>query len=192
MPVRVPIDTPWTTIPATCAFRRSTTTRSSSSATTTSGVFPPTGGTARRLTAGCPSRRHPACRRTDAGSHSSVATSSIPEVYLMPADGGPARRLTWLGPDVIVRGWTPRRDRSSSSRPTVNRSFATIARSRSIRTGECPRCCRSGRSIIFRSDPATRASSDATRRTSRAGSAIAAGLRGTCGSTLRETASSGA
>ena len=25
----------------------------------------------------------------------------------MPADGGPARRLTWLGPDVMVRGWTP-------------------------------------------------------------------------------------
>ena len=30
-----------------------------------------------------------------------------PEVYLMPAEGGPARRMTWLGPDVIVRGWTP-------------------------------------------------------------------------------------
>ena len=25
----------------------------------------------------------------------------------MPAEGGPARRLTWLGPDVMVRGWTP-------------------------------------------------------------------------------------
>ena len=30
-----------------------------------------------------------------------------PEVYLMPAEGGPARRMTWLGPDVLVRGWTP-------------------------------------------------------------------------------------
>ncbi len=30
-----------------------------------------------------------------------------PEVYLMSAEGGPARRMTWLGPDVIVRGWTP-------------------------------------------------------------------------------------
>jgi tricorn protease len=30
-----------------------------------------------------------------------------PEVYLMPADGGPSRRLTWLGPDTLVRGWTP-------------------------------------------------------------------------------------
>ena len=29
-----------------------------------------------------------------------------PEVYLMPAEGGPARRMTWLGPDVMVRGWT--------------------------------------------------------------------------------------
>ena len=25
----------------------------------------------------------------------------------MPAEGGPARRLTWFGPDVMVRGWTP-------------------------------------------------------------------------------------
>jgi len=30
-----------------------------------------------------------------------------PEVYLMAAAGGPARRMTWLGPDVLVRGWTP-------------------------------------------------------------------------------------
>ena len=25
----------------------------------------------------------------------------------MPAEGGPARRLTWLGTDTLVRGWTP-------------------------------------------------------------------------------------
>src|SRR3989442_15503500 len=25
----------------------------------------------------------------------------------MPSEGGPARRMPWLGPDVIVRGWTP-------------------------------------------------------------------------------------
>src|SRR2546428_8085365 len=25
----------------------------------------------------------------------------------MPSEGGRARRMTWLGPDVIVRGWTP-------------------------------------------------------------------------------------
>jgi tricorn protease len=31
-----------------------------------------------------------------------------PEVHLMPADGGPSRRMTWLGPDVMVRGWTPK------------------------------------------------------------------------------------
>ena len=29
------------------------------------------------------------------------------EVWLMPAAGGPARRLTWLGSDLAVRGWTP-------------------------------------------------------------------------------------
>src|SRR6185295_14415982 len=30
-----------------------------------------------------------------------------PEVYVMAAEGGPARRLTWLGTDTHVRGWTP-------------------------------------------------------------------------------------
>jgi len=29
------------------------------------------------------------------------------EVWLMPAAGGPARRLTWLGSDLAVRGWAP-------------------------------------------------------------------------------------
>ena len=29
------------------------------------------------------------------------------EVWLMPASGGAARRLTWLGSDLAVRGWTP-------------------------------------------------------------------------------------
>ena len=28
------------------------------------------------------------------------------EVWVMPATGGPARRLTWLGSDLAVRGWT--------------------------------------------------------------------------------------
>ena len=30
-----------------------------------------------------------------------------PEVYCMPSEGGPARRLTWLGHTALVRGWTP-------------------------------------------------------------------------------------
>ena len=29
------------------------------------------------------------------------------EVWLMPAAGGAARRLTWMGSDLAVRGWTP-------------------------------------------------------------------------------------
>ena len=60
-----------------------------------------------------------------------------PEVYLMPAEGGPARRLTWLGPDTLVRGWTPRRATSCSSRPTASRSSATTARSRSTPPAAC-------------------------------------------------------
>jgi len=29
------------------------------------------------------------------------------EVFVMPAAGGPSRRLSWLGADTAVRGWTP-------------------------------------------------------------------------------------
>ena len=65
------------------------------------------GGTARRLTAGLSEPSTP-CLSPDGRWIAFVGRDEQhPEVYLMPADGGPARRLTWLGPDVIVRGWTP-------------------------------------------------------------------------------------
>jgi tricorn protease len=65
------------------------------------------GGTARRLTAGLSEPSAP-CLSPDGRQVAFVSRDEQhPEVYLMDADGGPARRMTWLGPDVIVRGWTP-------------------------------------------------------------------------------------
>ena len=67
---------------------------------------PATGGTARRLTAGLGEPSTP-CLSPD-GQWIAYAgrDEQHPEVYVMPAEGGPARRLTYLGPDVMVRGWT--------------------------------------------------------------------------------------
>ncbi len=67
---------------------------------------PATGGTARRLTAGLGEPSTP-CLSPD-GKWIAYAgrDEQHPEVYVMPAEGGPARRLTYLGPDVMVRGWT--------------------------------------------------------------------------------------
>jgi len=65
------------------------------------------GGTARRLTAGLSEPSTP-CLSPDGRWLAFVGRDEQhPEVFLMPADGGDARRMTWLGPDVMVRGWTP-------------------------------------------------------------------------------------
>ncbi len=64
------------------------------------------GGIARRLTAGLSEPSTP-CLSADGKSIAFVSRDEQhPEVYLMEAGGGPARRMTWLGPDVQVRGWT--------------------------------------------------------------------------------------
>lgn len=65
------------------------------------------GGTAQRLTAGLSEPATP-CLSTDGAWIAYIGRDEQhPEVMLMPATGGPARRLTWLGPDTLVRGWTP-------------------------------------------------------------------------------------
>jgi tricorn protease len=64
------------------------------------------GGTARRLTAGLGEPATP-CLSPDGKWLAFVSRDEQhPEVYLMAAEGGPARRMTWLGPDVMVRGFT--------------------------------------------------------------------------------------
>ncbi len=68
---------------------------------------PVSGGIARRLTAGLSEPSTP-CLSPDGQWIAFVGRDEQhPEVYLMSSEGGPARRMTWLGPDVIVRGWTP-------------------------------------------------------------------------------------
>jgi tricorn protease len=65
------------------------------------------GGTARRLTAGLSEPTTP-CLSPDGKWLAFIGRDEQhPEVYVMPAEGGPAKRLTWLGPDTLVRGWTP-------------------------------------------------------------------------------------
>jgi tricorn protease len=65
------------------------------------------GGAARRLTAGLGEVGYPSLSADGRWLAYIARDEHHPEVYLMPAQGGPARRMTWLGPDVIVRGWTP-------------------------------------------------------------------------------------
>ncbi|HEY5898711.1 MAG TPA: S41 family peptidase [Burkholderiales bacterium] len=65
------------------------------------------GGQARRLTAGLGEVGTPALSPSGRWLAYVARDEQHPEVYLMPGEGGPARRMTWLGPDAIVRGWTP-------------------------------------------------------------------------------------
>src|SRR5437867_786133 len=65
------------------------------------------GGVARRLTAGLGEPSTPALSPDGRWIAFVGRDEQHPEVYVMSADGGSARRMTWLGPDVIVRGWTP-------------------------------------------------------------------------------------
>lgn len=65
------------------------------------------GGLARRLTAGAGEPSTPAFSRDGQWLAYISRDEHHPEVYLMAAEGGPARRMTWLGPDVMVRGFSP-------------------------------------------------------------------------------------
>lgn len=65
------------------------------------------GGVAQRLSAGLSEPSTP-CLSPDGRWIAYIGRDEQhPEVYVMPAGGGPARRLTWLGTDTLVRGWTP-------------------------------------------------------------------------------------
>ena len=65
------------------------------------------GGIARRLTAGLGEPSTPVLSPDGRWIAFVGRDEQHPEVHLMSAEGGPARRMTWLGPDVMVRGWTP-------------------------------------------------------------------------------------
>src|SRR5260221_2245718 len=65
------------------------------------------GGVARRLTAGLGEVGAPSLSPDGRWLAYVARDEQHPEVYLMPAEGGPARRMTWLPPDVIVSCWAP-------------------------------------------------------------------------------------
>jgi tricorn protease len=65
------------------------------------------GGVAVRLSAGLSEPGTPALSPCGRWLAYTGRDQQHPEVWLMPAAGGPARRLTWLGSDLAVRGWAP-------------------------------------------------------------------------------------
>ena len=65
------------------------------------------GGTAHRLGAGLSEPSSPALSPDGRWLAYTGRDEQHAEVFVMPAEGGPARRLTWLGADTHVRGWLP-------------------------------------------------------------------------------------
>ena len=68
------------------------------------------GGVAHRLTAGVSEPATPCLSPCGRWLAYAGRDEQHAEVWLMPAAGGAARRLTWLGSDLAVRGWTPEGD----------------------------------------------------------------------------------
>src|SRR5580698_9097876 len=63
------------------------------------------GGVARRLTSGVGAASHPALSPDGESLAFSGRDGGSLEVYVMPAEGGEAQRLTFLGANTLVVGW---------------------------------------------------------------------------------------
>jgi tricorn protease len=65
------------------------------------------GGVAHRLTAGLSEPATPCLSPCGQWLAYTGRDEQHAEAWLMPTAGGPARRLTWLGSELAVRGWSP-------------------------------------------------------------------------------------
>jgi tricorn protease len=65
------------------------------------------GGRAERLTDGLGEASAPCLSPDGRWLAYTGRDEGAPEVWLMPAAGGQARRMSWLGADTVTRGWTP-------------------------------------------------------------------------------------
>ncbi|MFZ1887881.1 MAG: S41 family peptidase [Candidatus Binataceae bacterium] len=65
------------------------------------------GGVARRLTSGLGAASYPAVSHDGKQIAFSSSEEGVSQIYLMPSDGGPSRRLTYSGKLSRVIGWTP-------------------------------------------------------------------------------------
>jgi tricorn protease len=74
-------------------------------------AVPAAGGVARRLTANLGAVSAPFFSPNGATLAFTGREEGHPEVYVMDSEGGPARRLTYLGAATTVIGWTPGGDR---------------------------------------------------------------------------------
>jgi tricorn protease len=91
---------------------------------------PATGGVARRLTASAGEALYPALSPDGQWLAYSGRDEGALEVYVMPASGGPAQRLTFFGTGCYVVGWMPDSSKilffSNGSQPlrSINRLYA--------------------------------------------------------------------
>src|SRR5512143_247416 len=70
-------------------------------------TVPAAGGVPRRLTASPAQESHPALSPDGAWLAFTSRDEGAPEIHVMLAEGGAARRLTYLGGDSWVAGWHP-------------------------------------------------------------------------------------
>jgi tricorn protease len=70
-------------------------------------AVPATGGTARRLTSHPSGESQPHISRDGRWLAFTGRYGGSPDVYVMPLEGGPVRRLTYESGIVEVQGWTP-------------------------------------------------------------------------------------
>ena len=73
-------------------------------------TVPASGGVARRLTSGLGTASNPVISPTGDRIAFSGREEGPAEVFVMPFEGGPPRRVTFVGTAAMVVGWTPRGD----------------------------------------------------------------------------------